>query len=159
MGKELSFKAQKRECSYRMETSAPASVVFPLLCPVKEYDWIDGWKCDLIYSESGLAEKFCLFRTIVPLIGEETWICTRYDLNRHIQYTRFSANTVTVSDIELAEYSDTTSIWNWSMTILSLNEHGNAILESFNTHAMPDKLKSLHFLLEHYLTTGTKFVR
>lgn len=30
--------------------------VFPLLCPVREYDWIEPWRCRMIYSQSGFAE-------------------------------------------------------------------------------------------------------
>jgi hypothetical protein len=31
---------------------ANPNAVFPLLCPVREYEWIESWKCDLIYSDS-----------------------------------------------------------------------------------------------------------
>jgi hypothetical protein len=36
---------------------APVEQVFPLLCPVRECDWLEGWNCTLLHSGSGLAEK------------------------------------------------------------------------------------------------------
>jgi len=30
--------------------------LFPLFCPAREADWIPGWDCQLIYTESGYAE-------------------------------------------------------------------------------------------------------
>ena len=40
--------------------------VFPLLCPIREYAWIEPWRCTLIYSESGYAEQDCVFQTDFP---------------------------------------------------------------------------------------------
>src|SRR5208283_1284485 len=37
--------------------------VFPLLCPVREYEWFNDWKCTMVYSESGVAENNCVFYT------------------------------------------------------------------------------------------------
>ena len=30
--------------------------LFALICPTREYDWIPGWSCDLLHSDSGYAE-------------------------------------------------------------------------------------------------------
>ena len=43
-------------------TAAPARV-FPLLCPVREADWIEGWDPISVWSESGVAEPDCVFTT------------------------------------------------------------------------------------------------
>jgi len=42
---------------------AEPSRVFPLLCPVREADWLEGWDPLLIVSESGIAEPDCVFVT------------------------------------------------------------------------------------------------
>jgi len=48
-----------------MQLNAGAKTVFPLLCPVKEDDWIDGWAdvCTIVYTDSGIAEEACVFET------------------------------------------------------------------------------------------------
>ena len=57
----------------------PIDKVFPLLCPVREKDWIDGWIYHMIHSESGLIEKDCVFTT--PHHGESdtVWYVTQHD--------------------------------------------------------------------------------
>ncbi len=45
--------------TYTMTIAADAATIFPLLCPVREFDWIDVWSCDVVYSESGVAELGC----------------------------------------------------------------------------------------------------
>src|SRR5579863_3913944 len=57
---------------------APPERVFPLLCPVREADWVPGWQYRLIYSKSGKAEAGCVF--ITEENGRETtWIVAEYD--------------------------------------------------------------------------------
>jgi len=68
-----------------------AKTVFPLLCPVKEVDWIAGWEnmCTLIYTDSGIAEEACVFETDTPEEGKSLWICSHYDTeNTEITYIK-----------------------------------------------------------------------
>lgn len=49
--------------------------IFPLLCPVLEYDWVPGWECELVYTESGVAESGAVFRTERERDGGlDTWV-------------------------------------------------------------------------------------
>ena len=67
--------------SYTQHIEARPESVFPLLCPVREGDWLDGWKgeFEMVHSESGLAEDGCVFRTRVPGRPETVWMITRHD--------------------------------------------------------------------------------
>ncbi len=65
--------------SYANDVAAPADRLFPLLCPVREYDWIDGWDCELVHTASGLVEEGCVFVTRRPVEGTTTWVCTLHD--------------------------------------------------------------------------------
>jgi hypothetical protein len=38
---------------------APPADVFPLLCPVREYEWIEPWSCDMIFSGEWPGRKPC----------------------------------------------------------------------------------------------------
>jgi hypothetical protein len=49
--------------SYTQHLVASPAQVFPLLCPVREADWIDGWDPPLILSYSGVCEPDCVFLT------------------------------------------------------------------------------------------------
>lgn len=45
------------------EVEAPRALVFPLLCPVREREWLPGWQADIVHSTSGLVEEGCIFRS------------------------------------------------------------------------------------------------
>lgn len=66
------------------------AVVFPLLCPVREDDWIDGWaeRRRLAQTASGVAELGCVFLTQHPGSPDVTWVCTRYEPDHFIEYVR-----------------------------------------------------------------------
>jgi hypothetical protein len=68
--------------SYIQKLRAKPADVFPLLCPVREREWADGWDPLAVYSKSGLAESDCIFTT-----GEENpesiWVITEFDPVRH----------------------------------------------------------------------------
>ena len=44
--------------SYVQHLKSSPAEVFPLLCPVREADWIEGWLPLSVISETGLAENF-----------------------------------------------------------------------------------------------------
>jgi hypothetical protein len=64
---------------YTQNNVAPPEKVFPLLCPVREADWVPAWQYRLIYSESGVAEYGCVFITPNEEGTETTWMVTDYD--------------------------------------------------------------------------------
>lgn len=49
--------------TYTQHLLGTTQQVFPLLCPVREADWIDGWDPSLVVSSSGVAERDCVFTT------------------------------------------------------------------------------------------------
>lgn len=65
---------------YANDVAAPADRLFPLLCPVREYEWIEGWTCRLVHTASGLVEPGCVFVTERPGgEGTTTWVTTTHD--------------------------------------------------------------------------------
>jgi len=64
-----SFTARRTTRTYRQTINAIPEKVFPLLCPAREAEWLDGWQYAMIYSDSGLIEEGAVFST--PHEGEE----------------------------------------------------------------------------------------
>jgi len=60
------FTAMNIKSRFVQQFQAPPGKVFPLLCPLREYEWIEGWQCEMLHSDSGIAEKNCVFRTRFP---------------------------------------------------------------------------------------------
>lgn len=67
--------------SYTQRIEAPPERVFPLLCPVREAEWLEGWSdaVEMLHSHSGVAEDGCVFRTRVAGGPETVWMITRHD--------------------------------------------------------------------------------
>jgi hypothetical protein len=80
------LKGDRFERNARLFVPAPASEVFPLLCPVREYEWIPDWRCEMVWSKSGVAERDTMFTTKIMPIGKEFWTCTLYEPPRRIEY-------------------------------------------------------------------------
>jgi hypothetical protein len=77
--------------SYAHDVAAPADRLFPLLCPVREYEWIEGWECELVHTSSGLVEDGCVFVTRRPVEGTTTWVTTAHDpVARRVAFVRVS---------------------------------------------------------------------
>ncbi len=63
---------------YTQRLEAKPEVVFPLLCPVRECEWVAGWDPPLVLSTSGVAEEDCVFTTH-DRQGSALWIVTDHD--------------------------------------------------------------------------------
>jgi hypothetical protein len=142
--------------SYSMTVDAPPAAVFPLLCPVREYEWIEPWSCDMVFSESGLAENHAVFRTHFPAQGgEETWVVCRYEKDRAIAFIRlvpgFKVNRL---DIDLTAARNGTVLV-WTHTYTGLSEPGNQWIRDLTDEAFRSEKAALGKMLNHYLKTGS----
>ena len=150
------FAAKRVSHEYTQTNNAPPEKVFPLLCPVREADWIPGWKCDLIYSESGVAEDGCVF-TIPNEDGPETvWMVTRYDPAAFkIAYAWVQPGLIATQlriALSPAGGSKTAARIHYSYT--GLSAAGNAVLESYTVQWFRDKMENWEKAINHYLATG-----
>jgi len=130
--------------------------IFPLLCPVREVEWIEGWSSDLVYSGSGVAEKHCVFETDFPHTGLMTWIVTRYEPARcRIEFaiTRQGSH---VEKLEIAgeDNGDGSSTLRWTRIYTSLSAQGKAFLEQHTGEPLDTRMEHLGRALDHYLQTG-----
>jgi hypothetical protein len=81
--------------TFTQTISAPPDRVFPLLCPVRESEWLDGWKAEVLRSESGYAEEGCVFRTVLPGEPETIWVVTRHEPDAgRVEFARVTAGLV-----------------------------------------------------------------
>jgi hypothetical protein len=85
-GKPRWKKAQRIDREASFELKAGAGEIFPLLCPVREYEWIPDWSCEMIHSGSGVAEKDAIFHTRMLFGKRAVWTCITYEPPRFIEY-------------------------------------------------------------------------
>jgi hypothetical protein len=137
------------------------SEVFPLLCPVREKDWIDGWEYSLIYSESGLAEKGCVFTTPSSENKITTWYVTEHDPQKFlVEFVRMTPGEMTVRiSIQLSENNDGTTASAILYEYTALSEEANQWIEKELDSAFHNSMSYWEKAINHYLQTGEKLLR
>lgn len=141
--------------SFKMALPRPPEIVFPLLCPVEEYNWIPIWACDIVYTESGVAEKDCVFITTFRESGEEIWTCTRYEPSECVEYVYISPGEyVARLTITLSPDSNGGARAEWSHTVTRLPDATDTVMERFSGKQYAEEMQMLEKMLVCYLETG-----
>ena len=143
------------EKKYAMSVPGSPEVVFPLLCPVREYEWLPYWKGKMVYSISGKAERGCVFTTEFPGKGQAIWMITRYDPpetitfavflpHSHIWTLNISAKTSRIGECDLI----------WQHTFTAVNPEGKAFLDQYDDEKHRILMSRIERCLIHFLRTG-----
>ncbi len=166
------FKSNRVVHEYVQTNLAAPEKVFPLLCPVREADWIPGWRYKLICSESGVAELGCVFTTEDPTVESEkyssrsnprdansletTWICVDYDPTAfRIAYVWIKpARVATELRIQLTAADDGQTRSHIRFRYTGLSPEGNREVESYNQTWFDAKMRGWETAINHYLTAG-----
>lgn len=106
---------------HRLKVPASPQRVFPLLCPVREHEWVPGWRAEVLHSDSGLAELGCVF--VTPDGHDQTpvtWVIHRYEPCARIGFTIFAPSAfVELLEIELrGDSHETELVWRRHATAL-----------------------------------------
>ncbi len=152
----LSFIPVRRTFAYQQQYSGTTRQVFPLLCPEREKDWLDGWQYEMIYSESGLIEQDCVFMTNSNGNQPTIWIVTQYDQsNKCIEFVRFSPEEcVAKIQIDLEEASAEKCLDNISYQYTALNAKQADFIENHMEEFFIQSMQWWEKALNHYLLTG-----
>jgi hypothetical protein len=130
-------------------------VVFPLLCPVREYEWIEPWKCDMVYSLSGFAEQDCIFQTDFPHDGpKDTWVLCHYQKPGRLEFVRVNQMRAIRYTISLRQTGEGKTEAEWQQVITGLNAEGDRFVEGLSDEEFKHRVQMLQQMLNHYLTTG-----
>src|SRR5919108_2109434 len=165
------FKSLRVAHEYTQTHPAPPEKVFPLLCPVREAEWVPDWHYRLVYSDSGVAELGCTFTTpntstasrqssaaeILP-DAETTWITVDYDpAALRIAYVWINPGRVaTELRIQLEPTSDGGARSHIHFRYTGLSHEGNREVESYDRKWFEQKMHGWESAINHYLRTGRK---
>jgi hypothetical protein len=154
------FQGKRVTHEYTQNNVAPPEKVFPLLCPVREAEWVPGWQYRLIYSESGVAEYGCVFMTPNEDGTETTWVVTDYDpASFRIAFAWVNPELVAAQiNICLSGSSGapghTSTLIQYTYT--GLSTEGNREVERYDQKWFRHKMQSWEAAINHYLQTGTR---
>lgn len=137
--------------------AAPPDRVFPLLCPVREYEWIPGWRCELVHSASGLVERGCVFVTEHTPEGRTLWVTSRHDpAARAVEFVRVSGEAlVTLMALRL-EPDGAGSRLHIQYQLIARDAAGQAIVDRARATGLPyaDHARGIALRVDHFLATG-----
>ena len=152
----MSFTGKQKTFSYMQTNNGNIKDVFPLLCPVREADWLDGWTYKMIHSKSGLIEQDCVFTTPHHGQQETIWQVTQYDAeNYKIEFLRVTPgeNIVKINiGLEEVDNEQTTVFIDYQFTALS--EKQNNFIENKLETEFNASMQWWEKAINHYLETG-----
>ena len=135
---------------------APPHIVFPLLCPVRESEWLDDWVCSMIHSRSGIAEKGCIFQTNFNN-HKQTWIITEHNKSEgRIEFWRTDNQSIAIEiKIQLQPINISQTKADISYTYTAMDESGIDMVDNFTIDAY--ELQMIHWQksINHFLDQQT----
>ncbi len=150
------FRPERITRKYRQTINAAPHVVFPLLCPVREAEWLDGWRYEMIYSDSGLVEEGAVFRTPHHGDTDTIWVVTKYDVKTaEVEFTRFTPNATTcVLKIAVISKDENNAYVDIAYTYTGLSPEGNSFIENFTEETFLEAVIFWEKSMNYFLETG-----
>lgn len=140
--------------TYTQHLVAPPAAVFPLLCPVREADWIEGWDPVVVYSGSGFAEPDCVFVTAAEP-ADAIWYVTRHEPHRFVEMLKvtpgLTACRLTISLAPSGDGTDATITYAHT----SLGPDGDAFVAAFTDAYYREFMQDWERRMNRYLASTT----
>lgn len=145
-----------------LDIAAPAAEAFPLACPVRELEWIDQWKFELIFSESGYNENNCNFTETMsfPFLfersGKISWYTTRYDAEAfRVEFLLVCESLALIKwEIAFMAKGENACRARWNITLTSRDPEVDAIGEKALSERLSGIIEFLGQALKYYCETG-----
>jgi hypothetical protein len=141
--------------SYTQRLVAAPARVFPLLCPVREADWINGWDPLAVFSYSGVAEPDCVF--VTPSTPHDAvWYITRHEPEAGFVEMLKITPGVTACRLSIAlraTASGADALITYTHT--SLGAQGDAFVAAFTDDYYRQFMHDWESRINHYLLHGS----
>lgn len=152
------FEPRRLIREYRQTIHASPEKVFPLLCPVREADWLDGWRFSMIYSGSGFVEEGAVFRTAHEGEEDTVWVVTRHDTETlSVDFVRFTPGSRTcLLKISVKPRNDNSSFVHIRYVYTGITSAGNDFIDGFTEEAFVEAMKFWEKSMNYFIETGQR---
>jgi len=135
--------------------------VFPLICPVREAEWLDGWQYTMLFSESGVVELGAVFSTPGEGEADTVWVVTKHDpLQRIVEFTRFTPGSrVCVLLIAVTPDGSDRSFVDVDYTYTSIAAAGQEFIDGLTEERFRRDVGFWERSMNHWLKTGERLAR
>lgn len=150
------------QAHHEARIAAPVDFVFPLACPVEEYKWIPGWKCDLVHCPNERVEQGTVFDEYASapfLVGKAwaktTWTAVLHEPSRHsVHYAIRNVASDSLYKIEFSrdESGGTLAFLNFRYS--ASGRQGRRVIQSQGQAKIEFMLQVLAQMLRHYCESG-----
>ena len=139
---------------YVQKLVAGPAQVFPLLCPVREAEWIEGWDPLVVWSASGVAEPDCVFVTAAAP-HEAIWYVARHEPgNGFVEMLKITPG-VTACRLTIQLTAVATGCEaEITYTHTSLGPAGDEFVAGFTVESYRQFMQEWEARMNHYLATG-----
>jgi hypothetical protein len=145
--------------SYTQTLDGAPDQVFPLLCPVREAEWVNGWHPRLVVSETGVAELDCVFVTAAGP-QEAIWVVTDHDPEtHHLEILKLIPGIVVGKIVIQLAASGQGSTADISYTFTSLGPDGDRVVREFTQEHFDEFMITWETELNHFLATGERLTQ
>ena len=157
----MEFKGIQEARTYEQINNANPGIDFPLLCPVREKDWIDRWDYKMIFSKSGLIEEGCVFSTLHHGSGQTIWYVNEHDKeNYKIEFVRVTPGEEGVKiNIFLIDNGNGTTTSNITYQYTALNENKNKWIKEKLDDDFKESMIWWEKAINFYIEKGEKLLK
>jgi hypothetical protein len=128
---------------YRQTLCASRERVFPLLCPVRESEWLPGWDARLIYTESGVAEPNAVFATRHGEGAEVIWLIAAHLPAHRVRMVRWHPELMLVDlELDLSSAQPDTTWLDIRYTYTATSPAGRAQIEAMTLQQWHAQMKN-----------------
>jgi hypothetical protein len=150
------------QVNYETRIAAPVDSVFPLSCPVEEYKWIPGWKCDLVHCPKERVEQGTVFDeySSAPfLVGKAwaktTWTAVLHEPNRHrVHYAIRNVASDSLYKIEFSDDGSSGTLAHLDFRYSASGPLGRKVIRNRGEAKIELMLQILATMLRHYCESG-----
>jgi hypothetical protein len=140
---------------YHLTFNGSADVVFPLLCPSREYEWIPGWSCELVHSTSGVIEEGCIFRTQQMGMRVLWYVAIHDPVARTIVFVQHIDDDLVMRfTIRVEEAAPARTTAHIRQAFTAVSEKGAAFLRDFPDETRTKGVMRLETLMNYFLEHG-----
>jgi len=145
--------------TYTQHLVAAPARVFPLLCPVREAEWVPNWDPRRVLTRSGVGEKDCVFITEAAP-QDAIWVITHHDEQAgRLEIIKVTVDhTVCKLEIALRARGTQGTTAEVAYGYTALGPLGESFLEEFTAAWYQQFMQEWETALNHYLTTGEMLV-
>ena len=152
--RQSTFKSKRKRQRFPVTLETTVEELFPLFCPTREADWVPGWDCELVYTDSGYAEEDCIFKTDKSnAVGDGVWVFVGFEANRYVEFVRVREDMVSHARVTVTDNKDGTVTAAWDVVNTGLTEKGNEEIDKMVEEGDPHG-GALDKILDHYLKKG-----